>query len=182
MENKKITSWADLQKEVKKIAGALGKDSDLLLAAASNPFYALEDLGYEIDPSLKPTFEDKIRFSENVASKLSMLREQIFKHTGRSFDVRDRHELNTVLFDEMGLEAFDERGCPLKKDVGPRDRFDLIKNYEELHPIVPLLLEFRTIDNTTPPLSDKSTYSQVRNGATDLKERISLTIHFKNKK
>ena len=68
MPAKEITSWEDLQKNIRRIVVALEKDDNLKLAAASNPFYALEELGYKIQTELKFSFEDRLSYNIRFSS------------------------------------------------------------------------------------------------------------------
>ncbi len=126
---------------------SLNKDQNLLLAAASNPILALEELGYEMRSGILPEIEDKLRFRPHEVAKLSRLRESIYKEAGKQFNIRSEKELNAVLFKDLNIRVFDEDGCQINKEVrtrqkGEEDGLDL---YSDLHPIVAPLLAFREI-------------------------------------
>lgn len=182
MDKIEITSWEDLQKNVKKIAVLLNKDENLLLAAASNPFFALEEMGFTYNEDIKDSLEDKLRFKTNKAEKLARLRKSIFKIAGRKFDIRNKNELNSVLFDELKIVAFKENGCPLLQTLSataPKGTPDNLVEYTGLHPIIDPLIEFREIDRTVPGFCDKVSYDNIRKGNNAVKSRIKLRIRFK---
>lgn len=181
MPAKKITSWEDLQKNIKRIVVALEKDDNFKIAAASNPFYALEELGFEIQADLKSTFEDKLRFNPKETDRLAKLRDTIFKYAGKTFDIRNKQELNSVLFDDLHLVAFDEKGCPLNQNIPVlnKNKEDPLSEYKGLHPVVAPLLEFRAIDSSVPGFCDKEEYLSIRNGTHIVNSRVQLSIRLK---
>ncbi len=184
MDKPIITSWKDLQKNLKKITILLRKDKNLMLAAASNPFFALEEIGFVINPELKDNFEDRMRFKTSKVKKLAGLRESIFTYAGRKFDIRNKNELNTVLFDELKLVAFDKRGCALPQDIStttsiPKTATDELNEYSDLHPVIDPLIEFREIDRSVPGFCNKASYDTVRQGKLPVNSRIKLSIRFK---
>jgi hypothetical protein len=177
-----INSWEDLQANVKKIISSLNKDEKLKFAAAANPILALEELGYEIAPGIRGFVEDKIRFKTKDVAKLKKLRESIFKTAGREFDIRSGSELNTVLFDELGLAAFDEKGCHLYHFVSGRKKKespDDLEFYKELHPIIKPLLEFRILDASVAGFCSRDTYQKIRSGQFSINSDIKLNIRLK---
>src|SRR5215204_1254083 len=144
-----INSWEDLQANINEIISFLNTDENLKMAAAANPIFALEEAGYEINPDIKGFVEDKIRFKTKDVARLKKLRESIFKIAGKEFDIRSDDELNQVLFGELDLAAFDEKGCRLNPVIRGRkekDQPDSLEPFRELHPIVTPLLEFRKLD------------------------------------
>jgi len=184
MPAKEITSWEDLQKNIRRIVVALEKDDNLKIAAASNPFYALEELGYKIQTELKFSFEDRLRFKPKDAERLSQLRDEIFKYAGKKFDIRNKPELNSVLFDDLHLVAFDEKACPLNPNIPAlnkhnKDKGDPLLAYKGLHPVVKPLLEFRDIDSSVAGFSDKEDYLSIRNGTHIVNSRVKLSIRLK---
>lgn len=179
-----ITSWEELQRNINRIVVALERDDNLKIAAASNPFYALEELGFEILAGLKSTFEDKLRFLPGDAGRLAELRHAIFRYAGKEFDIRNKQELNSVLFDDLHLVAFDDKGCSLNPNIpvltkNIKYKGDPLLEYKGLHPIVAPLLEFRDIDSTVPGFSNKEDYLSIRNGTHIVNSRVSLSIRLK---
>lgn len=177
-----INSWEDLQANIKKIISSLNKDENFKIAAAANPILALEELGCEINPGIRGFVEDKIRFKTKDVAKLKKLRESIFKTAGREFDIRSGAELNTVLFNELELAAFDEKGCRLNHFVSGRRKKespDDLEFYKELHPIIKPLLEFRKLDASVAGFCNGETYQKIRSGQFPINSDIKLNIRLK---
>lgn len=185
MNNKTvINSWKDLQNNIRKIVSSLNKDENLKIAAAANPILALEELDYEIKPGIRSFVEDKIRFKTKEVAKLKKLRASIFEAAGREFDIRSGEELNAVLFDELELAAFDERGCRLNHFISgrkKRDSPDDLEPYKDLHPIIKPLLEFREIDASVAGFSSREIYQKIRSGQLPVNSNIKLNIKLKGK-
>ena len=184
MPTQEINSWEDLQRSVKRIAVSLENDDNLKTAAASNPLFALEDLGYIIPEDLKASFEDRLRFPPEDAGKLAALRDEVLKIAGRRFNIRSRQELNNILFDDLNLVAYDDKACPLNQNIPvltnrTKDKGDPLLEYKGLHPIVDPLLAFRDLDSTKPAFCDKEDYLNIRKGTHPVNSRIKLSIRLK---
>ncbi len=122
MSDKSINSWEQLREQIASILAQLNSDRSLALAAAVNPLFALQELGYEIDPQSRSDIEERLRFEPRTAIRLRELRQSIFQHPGHSFDLNSPEELSRVLFDELKLltrspgksEAYQQ---PLRSDT-----------------------------------------------------------------
>src|SRR3974377_2210573 len=82
-----ITSIEQLQKHVPSIVKAVNADPSLALAAAVNPIFAIEELGYKIPANLRRSIEHRIRFSPEQARRLHEMSLEIYGHVGRQFDI-----------------------------------------------------------------------------------------------
>ncbi len=181
---KTIKSWAELQNEVQNILKALKKDHNLTIAAASNPLMALEELGYEIDLDIVGHLEDKLRFKTRQVAQLSKLRKSVHDKAGKKFNIRSEHELNSVLFDDLEIEAYDEKGCPIRKTISKRrkgDDKDDLDFYVDLHPVVKPLLAFRKLDASIAGFCDSRTYRKIRTGGYGKKSNIIIRPRLKKK-
>ena len=184
---KKVTTWEDLQKDIRKITRQLDKDENLKLAAAANPLFALSELGYDIDPEIKAHVEDKMRFKTRQVKKLASLRAKIFRAAKREFDLRNLNELSHFLFDELGLIAYDSEGCVInfsdisyqKGSSTNEHTVDPLLELEGLHAVIDPLLQYRAIDFTTHAFADKRTYQRIREGKTMLSDSLKLKIKLK---
>lgn len=177
-----INSWEDLQANIKKIVSSLNKDENFKIAAAANPLFALEELGYEINHGIKGFVEDKLRFKTKDVAQLKKLRESIFKIAGQEFDIRSEEELNRVLFDELKLMAFDEKGCRLNPFISSRRKKDFpddLEFYKELHPIIEPLLEFRKLDASVAGFSNREIYQKIRSKQIPINSNLKLNIRLK---
>ncbi len=177
-----IKSWEDLQKNVGTITKRLNKDKNLLLAAAANPILALEELGYDITSDIVGFVEDKMRFGTKQVAQLKKLRTEIYKKSGAQFNIRSESELQKTLFEDLEIEAFDDRGCPISKAIGiPKkgDENDPLKAYETLHPVISPLLSFRELDASIAGFCDAHTYKRIRTGNYGEKSNLQLKIQLK---
>lgn len=182
---KKIKSWEGLQAEVDKILPLLNKDQNLMIAAASNPLMALEELGYEIDMDIIGHVEDKLRFKTRQVAQLSKLRKSIYKAAGRKFDIRSPKDLNGLLFEELNVEAYDDKGCLIRKFINSPKKgntHDALQEYKELHPVITPLLAFRKIDASIAGFCNTHTYRKIRSGGYGKKSNIRLTARLKKNK
>ncbi|KQS27065.1 hypothetical protein [Dyadobacter sp. Leaf189] len=180
-----LNSWEDLQKAVTKITIALNNDENLKLAAAVNPLLALAELCYRINPDILDKVEDRLRFGPETAAKLDELRSTIHREAGGAFDIRSERDLNRVLFDELNIEAFDHKGCPVCEPVRPRrkgEADDTLNTYAGLHPVIGPLLAFREIDASVAAFGDRFAYDQIRQGKYGKDSNIHLHIKLKKRK
>ncbi|CAM3889756.1 DNA polymerase I [Deinococcus frigens] len=78
----------------------------------------------------------------STAARLQTLEAEIHTHAGREFSIRSPQQLETVLYDELGLASG-------KKTKLTGKRSTAISALEPLrgeHPVIPLLLEYRELD------------------------------------
>jgi|GEM_PF-660492 len=198
MPKKKIDSWEQLQQQVASILAHVNKDQRLALAAAVNPLFALEELGYEISPGVRPEIEDRLRFGAKKATRLKELRASIFKQAGRQFDIDSPTELGRVLFDELKLrganvntraDAYEGGSTIQQSPAGSRlsaspdtkplpyrrpeaePLADPLEVLKEAHPVIAPLLEYRRLEASRPRFAPRSFFEAVRQGKRSLPVR-----------
>ncbi len=94
---------------------------------------AMEFYGVETDA-------DGIReFGEERNVELSEITEQIYEYAGHEFNISSPKQLGVVLFEELGLP------CKKKTKSGYSTNADVLEGLTDAHPIVPLILEYRTL-------------------------------------
>ncbi len=194
MRRVSIESWEQLQEQVESILERLNADPALALAAAANPLYALEELGFQISPHVRPEIEDRLRFRPRAIARLRELRGDIYRHAGRPFDLDSGEELERVLFDRLGLvppvaaapapqarraepkyrELAEETAYrppprldlrPLVREPGRKEESrDPLESLRGAHPIVEPLLEYRRLEASEPRLAPRALYDDVRRG------------------
>ena len=186
-----VTSWEEIQARIEPIVAALNADTDLAIAAAVNPFLALEEFGIHVAPEARLEIEDRLRFSDRDRIRRRKLREAIFEAAGQTFDIGDAHELYRVLAHDLSLAPPpDEDGCvppfpdthPLpvqtgapRGDVPPEDPLVVL---EGRHPIIEPLLEYRVIDASVHRMAPEPAYQAIRRGERETGIR-DLRIRFK---
>jgi DNA polymerase-1 len=168
--SRRIESWEQLQGEVEPILDRLNADPELAIAAAVNPLYALEELGYELDPQASPQIEDRLRFDPRTVIRLQRLRATIFEYAGREFDLRSSDELRQLLFEELSLPVPEPPPdtSPLPPQIGGQPRsepvLDPLEVLSDAHPIMESLLEYRRLEASRPRLAPRHLYEEVRQG------------------
>lgn len=169
---RKLNSWKQAQQEIGDILASLNADQSLILAAASNPLLALQELGYEIAENVRQECEDRIRLGPSGAQQLQSLREEIFKITGEPFDLNSPEALSATLSRLLNYKRSHSLGAA---DVGPPiPTFnttiapDPLERMRGLHPIIEPLLEYRRLDASIPRFATREVYDEIRQGKRDL--------------
>jgi DNA polymerase-1 len=80
--------------------------------------------------------------AEAAAGRLARLEAGIHTHAGREFSVRSPQQLETVLFDELGLASGKKTKLTGKRSTA----VSALEPLRDEHPIIPLLLEYRELD------------------------------------
>lgn len=182
-----IDSCEQLQERITEIVDELNHNRRLALAAAVNPFLALEELGYHVRDDARAAIEDRLRFPPKEAARRVELRDQIFEQVKHAFDLNSSEALRTVLYDELALRPYpDARGCypalpethpPRRSPSGRRDS-DPLQALAGRHPVIELLLEYRRLDALHPYFASQKAYDAIRTGTVDTPIR-KLRIRFK---
>jgi len=92
-----LKSWKEAQQQIVSIVTRLNANQSLMLAAAANPFFALEELGYSISEDVRQEFEDRLRFGEANGKQLHSLRQDIFRIAGKQIDLNSSADLFDTL-------------------------------------------------------------------------------------
>ena len=85
---------------------------------------------------------DGIRaFGESLKGKIAELKEQIFAYAGEEFNIASTKQLGVILFEKLGLPV----GKKTKTKTGYSTGAEVLEALENRHPIIPLILEYRTL-------------------------------------
>ena len=85
---------------------------------------------------------DGIRaFGESLKGKIAELKEQIFAYAGEEFNIASTKQLGVILFEKLGLPV----GKKTKTKTGYSTNAEVLEELENKHPIIPLILEYRTL-------------------------------------
>lgn len=183
-----LNSWEEIQERIASIVDELNRNPPLAIAAAANPFEALEELGYRVDAEARPEIEDRLRFATKEAARRKRLRAQIFELVGHAFDLDSAEELRAVLYEELSITPFpDERGCypalpPTdlpRRPVSGVPEADPLQMLEGRHPIMGPLLEYRRLDAAHPRFAPLAAFELIRAGDASGGVR-NLRIRLKN--
>jgi hypothetical protein len=175
-----IQSFEDARRQVGFILAEINANRELAIAAAANPLFALEDLGYEIAPGARAEIEDHIRFGAAKAARLKRLRATIYKTAGREFDLQSAESLREVLEQldvPLSGPGSQKRGPKQKCETPPALNLarspqvkwaprveDPLEQFRGMHRIVEALLEYRKIEASEPRLATRALYDEIRQG------------------
>jgi hypothetical protein len=184
-----ITSWEGLQERIQSVLERVNADPALALAAAVNPLHALEELGFDIEPSVRPAIEERLRFKPRTSARLQNLRQEIHRHAGREFDIDSPGEVQVILFDRLAIkrpaasdEAPNSAATPTENNTAqPASKRpmqspnahalgspDPLETLRGAHPIIEPLLEYRKLQASAPHLAPRALYDEVRRGGRRL--------------
>lgn len=105
------------------------------------------DLDLEVTPVLKKMSENGImvdlklleRLGKELKARLEKIQEEIYKEVGHEFNLNSPKQLADVLFDELHLPVI------RKTKTGRSTDEATLRELQEAHPIIPLLLEYRQL-------------------------------------
>ena len=78
-------------------------------------------------------------FGDDLKQKTAQLTQQIYDYAGKEFNIASTKQLGTVLFEDLGLPA------KKKTKSGYSTNAEVLESLENKHPIIPLILEYRTL-------------------------------------
>lgn len=108
-----ISTYEELQSRLEEIADAVTNDFRLAVAAASNPLFALRELGYELEPRVAAIVEERARHRRGRREKLREARKQVEAAAGQRVDLDSTVALDRLLNGELGLGVPAEALKPL---------------------------------------------------------------------
>lgn len=186
MGGKRLASWSAAQREIGTILEGINADPALALAAAASPLFALEALGYTIEPSVRREFEERIRFTTEQVARLHQLRKHISQLAGREVDPASPEDLHALLFDELrlprrvghrtyhgasALERAPQLGWTKKED-------DPLEDLRSRHPVVEAILAYRALEASEPRLATREFFDAVRSGKAKVRaSAIKARLH-----
>lgn len=90
--------------------------------------------------------DELVAFGEEMAKRIDLLESEIYQLAGEEFNIASPKQLGSILFDKLGLPA------GKKTKTGYSTNADVLDYLKDKHPIVPLILDYRTVTKL------KSTY------------------------
>lgn len=92
---------------------------------------------------------DGIRaFGDKLNEKLGEITDEIYRLAGQEFNISSPKQLGKVLFEDLGLP------CKKKTKSGYSTNADVLESIANKHPIVPLILEYRTLSKLSSTYVD----------------------------
>ncbi|WP_034385160.1 DNA polymerase I [Deinococcus sp. YIM 77859] len=142
------TAWPDEAATRAAIAYRLLQDLPPQLDEARRRLY--EDVEKPLSAVLKRMEVRGVRLdsaylrglSEATAGRIAMLEAEIHRLAGREFAIRSRDQLETVLFDELGLASGKKTKLTGKRSTA----VSALEPLRDEHPIIPALLEYRELE------------------------------------
>lgn len=197
MNTKQIRSLKDLQSRMPDIIREYGSNNNFTQIALANPIIALERAGFEFTESAKDEIEDYTRFGREGLDKLHVLKENIFKHTGRQFNLNNAEKLTDILIGILPQSPEATKQTMMKKEsakpsiaINRNDLFDILKKaphlkdniwhdgllpYTSLHPVIPLLIGYRKLQAENPRFTS---YEQISGVESKLKNSPIKNVVF----
>ena len=94
---------------------------------------SMEKEGFNVDK------EELVRFGETLSGQIEEISAQIYEMAGEKFNLNSPFQLGDILFEKLGLPS----GKKTKR--GYSTSADILEKIKDKHPIVPAVLEYRTL-------------------------------------
>lgn len=139
MLNKYLALLAELNAELRDILVAKLEESDMLNLykdieiKTARVLADMEYIGIAVDKN------ELLVIGEDLDTRIIILEKEIYELAGREFNVGSPKQLGVVLFEDLGLP-------PVKKTkTGYSTSVEVLEFLEKKHPIIPKIMEYRTI-------------------------------------
>ncbi|MCB8980731.1 MAG: hypothetical protein H6657_25250 [Ardenticatenaceae bacterium] len=181
-----INSLPELQRLMPRLLKDAADQPSLLLAAAANPLLAMARMGYEVAPEAARTIEYRARFGEAGGAAFEQLQAELFQTAGQTFDPADGRILRRVLAELLPTEATQkgQKGQNVERKQrtalldaaesrpigvpGQQPLRDPLADYADLHPIIPLLVEWRRQNLQSPRFASEEVFDRILAGEQKL--------------
>lgn len=87
-------------------------------------------------------------FGERISADLAQITEKIYELSGQEFNISSPKQLGKVLFEDLHLP------CKKKTKSGYSTNVEVLESLADKHPIVPLILEYRTLSKLSSTYVD----------------------------
>jgi hypothetical protein len=176
MKPELIQSLKDLQLRMPAIIQQFGNDNNFTKIALANPIAALERAGFQFTEAAKEEIENYVRFGPTGVEKLQSLRQDMYKHFGSELQLNNKEAVADAIMrvipggetETPGKSRQAKSGytssTKIKRDelvkilsTEPRETGnewrDDLQPYSALHPVIPLLIEYRKMQAGNPPFA-----------------------------
>ena len=149
--------WSVLEKKLNENSQlSLLRDIEIPLA---NVLASMEHVGFKVD---KQALEE---YGAALGEKAEKLRADICGEVGYEFNINSPKQLGTALFESLGLPG------AKKTKTGYSTNADVLDAIRNVHPVVPMVLEYRTLSKL------KSTYCDALVKVCDSESRIHTVFN-----
>ncbi len=155
------------------------KDSTIKKLKENNQYSLLKEIEIPLSEVLEEMEKegfplDKLtllRFKQEYEIKLNELKKQIYKYSEEEFNINSPKQLGEILFDKLNLPSNKQRSTSV----------EILNKLEPLHPIIPLILEYRKyqkllstyVDGYMPYIDEKGLIHATFNQALTSTGRLS---------
>lgn len=173
MKNETIQSLKELQLRMPAIIKQYGSNNDLTHIALANPIIALERTGLKFTDQAKEEIEMYVRFGKEGVKWYNSLKEKIDTLAGTKIDLRNNEQIAEVIFRKESAptkkssytaghdkEKFMTALNSTPKKTEGRLHDDLAA-FTNVHPLIPLLIEYRQIQAEHPPFTHPKDISRI---------------------
>ena len=131
--------WCQTVQELKGIMEQEIQDEDLKRVFYDIEIPLIEVLAAMEKEGFSVNKEELLTIGTHLTKTLEQLTQQIYELAGSEFNINSPQQLSVVLFENMGLPH------GKKTTRGYSTGADTLENLQDKHPIIPLILEYRTL-------------------------------------
>jgi hypothetical protein len=173
MNPETIQSLKELQVRMPAIIQQFGNDNKFTQIALANPIAALERAGFHFTENAKEEIENYVRFGRTGLDKLQVLRGDIFKYFGGQVNLNNTEALTDAILrvvppseektpgkSKQDKTAYTSSARLQRNELikilntepkpGDKEWHDALQTYSTLHPIFPLVIEYRKMQAENP--------------------------------
>jgi len=182
MKTEVIHSLKELQLKMPAIIKQYGNDNNLTHIALANPIIALERTGLKFTDEAKEEIEKHVRFGKEGAKRYNDLREKINTSAGSKIDLKNHEQIANIIFGVDKQTKASTSPRETKKTLSQEDDIDrgallialsthpkkinnqihdTLTEFALLHPIIPLLIEYRQIEFERPEFTPPKDISKI---------------------
>jgi hypothetical protein len=144
-----IQDPSDWPRHIAKLVEQINADPRLALAAASNPFLALAELGYVLAPAVERDIEERARYSKKQVAERRKIKADLAELLGRAPESLTREILQAIIRTDITSAT---------KPADPSVTAKKAKSAASL------AARFLAIEDSARRFADVETYAAIRNG------------------
>ncbi|HAL81278.1 MAG TPA: hypothetical protein DCO83_02790 [Mucilaginibacter sp.] len=183
MKTNAINSLRELQLQMPAIFEKYGNDNNFTQIALANPIAALEKIGMEFTDRAKDEIETYARFGKEGAKQISELRANINDTAGSFVDLNAPYQIAEIIISTgdfnvsksseqakkgagAGSSSVDKAALIKALESSPKKENNLwqddLAQFSSMHPVLPLILQYRKLDAESPRFADKKNISAIQ--------------------
>lgn len=157
-----------------------GNNQEITSMALANPLMALQMAGVVLSEDAKKEVELHVRFGKDKAAEVVELRKKIEESAGENFDPYNNESVAAIILKAASAmpSAVAEKKTKSSVNLPGKDQLismlntlpvsegnkikDPLSEMEQLHPVVPLLMQLRKMDMLYPLFSTETNLNKVK--------------------